>query len=249
PGHADYTYQMKYGTRDYRGGGRSSGRETSARVAAGAIAQLILKRFGISIRAYTKKAAGIEIESVDFSEIENNTMRTPDKKAARLMQEKIEGLRREGNSAGGIVDCIIKGVPAGLGEPVFDKMDALLAQAMLSIGAIKGIEFGSGFDAADSTGKENNDQMRAGPVFETNNAGGILGGISRGDEIKFSLAVKPVPSIFIKQKTVDTSMNECDLVIEGRHDVCLCPRIVPVVEAMAAITVADLLLRNRASKI
>ena len=249
PGHADYTYQMKYGTRDYRGGGRSSGRETSARVAAGAIAQLILKRFGISIRAYTKKAAGIEIESVDFSEIENNAMRTPDKKAAALMQEKIEGLRREGNSAGGIVDCIIKGVPAGLGEPVFDKMDALLAQAMLSIGAIKGIEFGSGFDAADSTGKENNDQMRAGPVFETNHAGGILGGISRGDEIKFSLAVKPVPSIFIKQKTVDTSMNECDLVIEGRHDVCLCPRIVPVVEAMAAITVADLLLRNRASKI
>lgn len=249
PGHADYTYQMKYGTRDYRGGGRSSGRETSARVAAGAIAQLILKRFGISITAYTKKAAGIEIESVDFSEIENNAMRTPDKKAAALMQERIEGLRREGNSAGGIVDCIIKGVPAGLGEPVFDKMDALLAQAMLSIGAIKGIEFGSGFDAADSTGKENNDQMRAGPVFETNNAGGILGGISRGDEIKFSLAVKPVPSIFIKQKTVDTSMNECDLVIEGRHDVCLCPRIVPVVEAMAAITVADLLLRNRASKI
>lgn len=249
PGHADYTYQMKYGTRDYRGGGRSSGRETSARVAAGAIAQLILKRFGISITAYTKKAAGIEIESVDFSEIENNAMRTPDKKAAALMQEKIEGLRREGNSAGGIVDCVIKGVPAGLGEPVFDKMDALLAQAMLSIGAIKGIEFGSGFDAADSTGKENNDQMRAGPVFETNNAGGILGGISRGDEIKFSLAVKPVPSIFIKQKTVDTSMNECDLVIEGRHDVCLCPRIVPVVEAMAAITVADLLLRNRASKI
>lgn len=249
PGHADYTYQMKYGTRDYRGGGRSSGRETSARVAAGAIAQLILKRFGISITAYTKKAAGIEIESVDFSEIENNAMRTPDKKAAALMQEKIEGLRREGNSAGGIVDCVIKGVPVGLGEPVFDKMDALLAQAMLSIGAIKGIEFGSGFDAADSTGKENNDQMRAGPVFETNNAGGILGGISRGDEIKFSLAVKPVPSIFIKQKTVDTSMNECDLVIEGRHDVCLCPRIVPVVEAMAAITVADLLLRNRASKI
>lgn len=249
PGHADYTYQMKYGIRDYRGGGRSSGRETSARVAAGAIAQLFLMKNGISIRAYTKKAAGIECSSIDLDEIENNPMRAPDRKASVLMQEKIEEMRRQGNSVGGTVECVISGVPAGLGEPVFDKMDALLAQAMLSIGAVKGIEFGSGFSAADSTGMENNDQMRSGPSFSSNNAGGILGGISRGDDIRFTLAVKPVPSIFISQKTVDMSMNECDLVIEGRHDVCLCPRIVPVVEAMAAITVADLLLRNRASRI
>lgn len=248
PGHADFTYQMKYGIRDYRGGGRSSGRETSARVAAGAVAQLLLNRYGISIKAYTKRAAGIQCESIDFAEIENNSMRAPDKKAAELMQSRIEELRRQGNSAGGIVECVIKGVPAGLGEPVFDKMDAVLAQAMLSIGAIKGIQFGSGFDAADSTGSVNNDQMRSGPTFVTNNAGGILGGMSRGDDIVFSLAVKPVPSIFQQQKTVDINLQECDLTIEGRHDVCLCPRIVPVVEAMAAITVADFLLRNRAAR-
>ncbi len=252
PGHADYSYQMKYGTRDYRGGGRSSGRETSARVAAGAIAQLFLRMNGISVRAYTKRAAGIEIHSVDFDEIENNTMRSPDRSAAIKMQKKIEELRRQGNSAGGIVECVISGVPAGLGEPIFDKMDALIAQAMLSIGAVKGIEFGNGFDCADSTGADNNDQMRAGPnstpIFLTNNAGGILGGITRGDEIKFRVAVKPVPSIFTKQKTLDINMEEAEIEIEGRHDVCLCPRIVPVVEAMSAITVADLLLRNRASR-
>ncbi len=248
PGHADYTYQMKYGIRDYRGGGRSSGRETSARVAAGAVAQLFLKQNGISITAYTKRAAGIECTSVDFSQIENNAMRAPDKNAAIQMQSKIEEYRSQGNSVGGIVECVIKGVPAGLGEPVFDKMDALLAQAMLSIGAIKGIEFGAGFKAADLTGAENNDPMRKGPSFKTNNAGGILGGISRGDDIVFSLAVKPVPSIFQTQQTVDLNMEECDITIEGRHDVCLCPRIVPVVEAMAAITVADLLLRQRASR-
>lgn len=248
PGHADYTFQQKYGIRDYRGGGRSSGRETSARVAAGAIAQLFLKQNGISVTAYTKKAAGVECQSIDFTEIENNPMRTPDKNAAQQMQSRIEEFRKAGNSAGGIVECVIKGVPAGLGEPVFDKMDALLAQAMLSIGAIKGIEFGMGFGVADSTGADNNDPMRSGPTFVTNNAGGILGGISRGDDIVFSLAVKPVPSIFQTQKTVDINMEECDITIEGRHDVCLCPRIVPVVEAMAAITVADLLLRNRASR-
>ena len=174
PGHADYTFYEKYGIRDYRGGGRSSGRETCARVAAGAFAKMFLKNMGIQVIAYTKKAAGIEGTKVDFDEIEKNQIRAADKDAALLMQQKIEEYHRQGNSCGGIVECIVKGLPAGLGEPVFDKMDAALAHAIVSIGAVKGIEFGLGFDAADSNGFENNDFMRKGPVFETNNAGGIL---------------------------------------------------------------------------
>lgn len=249
PGHADFSFHEKYGIRDYRGGGRSSGRETCARVAAGAFAKMFLKTMNISITAYTKKAAGIEGTKVDFSEIENNQIRAADKDAALLMQKKIEDFHREGNSCGGIVECVVKGLPAGLGEPVFDKLDAELAHAIVSIGAVKGIEFGLGFDAADSNGIENNDFMRKGPVFETNNAGGILGGISNGNDVVFRTAVKPVPSIFKKQQTIDTAGNECDILIEGRHDVCLCPRIVPVIEAMTAITVADMILRNRSSRV
>lgn len=249
PGHADFSFHEKYGIRDYRGGGRSSGRETCARVAAGAFAKMFLKTMNISITAYTKKAAGIEGTKVDFSEIENNQIRAADKDAALLMQKKIEDFHREGNSCGGIVECVVKGLPAGLGEPVFDKFDAELAHAIVSIGAVKGIEFGLGFDAADSNGIENNDFMRKGPVFETNNAGGILGGISNGNDVVFRTAVKPVPSIFKKQQTIDTAGNECDILIEGRHDVCLCPRIVPVIEAMTAITVADMILRNRSSRV
>lgn len=249
PGHADFTFYEKYGIRDYRGGGRSSGRETCARVAAGAFAKMILKTYGISVTAYTKKAAGIECEKIDFSEIEQNLMRAPDSEAALLMQHKIESLRKSMNSAGGVVECVIRGVPAGLGEPVFDKLDAMLSHAVMSVGAVKGIEFGAGFDVADMTGLENNDFMHAGKTFETNNAGGILGGMSRGDDIVFRVAVKPVPSIYLKQQTIDISGNECEIEIEGRHDVCLCPRIVPVIEAMSAITVADMLLQNRSSRI
>ena len=249
PGHADFSFHEKYGIRDYRGGGRSSGRETCARVAAGAFAKMFLKTMNISITAYTKKAGGIEGTKVDFSEIENNQRRAADKDAALLMQKKIEDFHREGNSCGGIVECVVKGLPAGLGEPVFDKLDAELAHAIVSIGAVKGIEFGLGFDAADSNGLENNDFMRKGPVFETNNAGGILGGISNGNDVVFRTAVKPVPSIFKKQQTIDTAGNGCDILIEGRHDVCLCPRIVPVIEAMTAITVADMILRNRSSRV
>lgn len=249
PGHADFSFHEKYGIRDYRGGGRSSGRETCARVAAGAFAKMFLKTMNISITAYTKKAAGIEGTKVDFSEIENNQIRAADKDAALLMQKKIEDFHREGNSCGGIVECVVKGLPAGLGEPVFDKFDAELAHAIVSIGAVKGIEFGLGFGAADSNGIENNDFMRKGPVFETNNAGGILGGISNGNDVVFRTAVKPVPSIFKKQQTIDTAGNECDILIEGRHDVCLCPRIVPIIEAMTAITVADMILRNRSSRV
>lgn len=248
PGHADFTYQEKYGFRDYRGGGRSSGRETAARVAAGAIATEILKKSGIQITAYTIKAAGIEAKERDFSQIEKNLLRCPDATAAEKMLEKINEIKSKGDSAGGIIECQIQGVPAGLGEPVFDKLDAELAKAMLSIGAIKGIEFGEGFAAADLLGSENNDCMHEenGKIaFDSNHAGGILGGISNGQTIIFRVAVKPVPSIFIPQNTVcvqDGNVKSTELQIKGRHDVCLCPRIVPVVEAMAALVLADMVI-------
>lgn len=254
PGHADYVYDAKYGFRDYRGGGRASGRETAARVAAGAVAAMFLESQGISVKAYTLKAAGIKCGKKDFSQIEQNSMRAPDNEAAKLMEAKIEEFRSKGDSAGGIIECVVQGVPAGLGEPVFDKLDAEIAKAILSIGAVKGIEFGLGFDAADSTGSENNDKMNVKdgkPVFNTNNAGGILGGISNGNDIVFRLAVKPVPSIFLAQETIckeNDSFAETSLEIKGRHDVCLCPRIVPVVEAMTSIVLADMLLRNRSSR-
>lgn len=257
PGHADYTYFEKYGTRDYRGGGRSSGRETASRVAAGAVAKILLESYGVKITAYTLKAAGIKCEKIDFSEINENPLRAPDNAAAKQMNEKIEEFRKNGDSAGGIVECVVKGVPAGLGEPVFDKLDAELAKAMLSLGAIKGIEFGAGFEAADLTGSTNNDSMRKSSnsdevTFKTNNAGGILGGMSNGNDIIFRIAVKPVPSIFKSQQTITLDSNgttETDLVIEGRHDICLCPRMVPVVEAMTAIVLADMILRNRCAKL
>lgn len=260
PGHADYTYDAKYGRRDYRGGGRSSGRETAARVAAGAVARQVLEALvPCSITAFTTEAAGIACTERNFSCIEENSMRACDNKAAALMEEKIASLRAEGDSAGGVVECLIRGVPAGLGEPVFDKLDAELAKAMLSIGAIKGIEFGSGFAVARMKGSECNDAMRpaafkadealsASPAFVTNNAGGILGGISNGNDIIFRVAVKPVPSIAKEQQTVTRKGEAADMQITGRHDVCLCPRIVPVVEAMAAITLCDMMLRNRAAR-
>lgn len=256
PGHADFTYDSKYGFRDYRGGGRASGRETAARVAAGAIASQYLETLGIKTTAYTLKAAGISCNKIDLSNIEQNSLRAPDNEAAALMEKKIDELRLQGDSAGGIIECIIEGVPAGLGEPVFDKLDAELAKAMLSIGAVKGIEFGAGFQTADMTGSQNNDEMRLStdgkPLFLTNNAGGILGGMSNGNTIVFRLAVKPVPSIFTEQQTIakpDDKYEEADLQIKGRHDVCLCPRIVPVVEAMASIVITDMMLRNRAARI
>lgn len=254
PGHADFTYDAKYGTRDFRGGGRASGRETAARVAAGAIAQMVLEQNGIFAKAYTLKAAGIKAEKIDFSQIEQNSMRCPDNDAAKKMEAKIEELRKDGDSTGGIIECVVKGCPAGLGEPVFDKLDAELAKAMLSIGAVKGIEFGCGFDCADLTASVNNDKMYikdGKPAFETNNSGGILGGISNGNDILFRIAVKPVPSIFKTQKTVckeNGVYKDTDLIIKGRHDVCLCPRIVPVVEAMTNLVLLDMLLRNKNAK-
>lgn len=283
PGHADFTYLQKYGIRDYRGGGRSSGRETCARVAAGEIARQYVEfktninsdARGVSVTAYTLRAAGISCNTIDFSEIEKNPLRAPDAKAALEMQKKIEELRSLGDSAGGIIECQISNLPAGLGNPVFDKLDALLSHAVMSIGAVKGIEFGAGFSAADLTGSQNNDSMTLKnnlPTFTSNNAGGILGGISNGNTIIFRAAVKPVPSIYQEQKTIEAKINpdepaentsiqnnasiqgtssiqnprginfeETSLKIKGRHDVCLCPRIVPVIEAMTWIVLADLI--------
>lgn len=267
PGHADYSFLSKYGFRDYTGGGRSSGRETLCRVAAGAVAQMVIDAIapGLKVIAYTKKACGIECTKINLEEIEQNAMRAADNEAAQKMLEKIREIAASKDSAGGIIECRVTGVPAGLGEPVFDKCDALLAQAMLSVGAVKGIEFGAGFDAADLTGSVNNDCMKAvdGKVeFLSNNAGGILGGITNGNEIIFRVAVKPVPSIFVNQQTVELAADpdkpfdpqsveykNTGLTIQGRHDVCLCPRIVPVIEAMAQITLCDLLLRSKTSRV
>ena len=241
PGHADYTYFQKYGIRDYRGGGRSSGRETAARVAAGAVAKMFLKTKGIQVRACALNIAGIKAEKFLWDEVENNIVRSPDPEAAVKMVEAIQQAQLAHDSVGGIVLCELLNVPAGLGEPAFDKLDAELAHAMLSVGAVKGIEFGAGFEVASMRGSENNDAITP-EGFCTNNAGGILGGISNGDTIVFKVAVKPTPSIARKQQSIDTNRNPVDVEIKGRHDPCLVPRVVPVIEAMAALVLADALV-------
>ncbi|GAB4220644.1 MAG: hypothetical protein Kow00102_08870 [Spirochaetota bacterium] len=238
PGHADFTFWQKFGIRDYRGGGRSSGRETVGRVAAGAIALKMLKEKGVTIVAYAEEIAGIKGEKVDIDFIEKNPVRSADPDKAQAMEQAIKQAQAEHDSVGGIVACIIKGLPAGLGDPVFCKLDARLAMAVMSIGAVKGIEFGSGFAAARKRGSENNDQMSDGK-FLTNNAGGILGGISTGQDIVMRIAVKPTPSIAKPQKTMDIDGNTVDISIKGRHDPCIVPRIIPVVEAMVALVVYD----------
>lgn len=245
PGHADYTYLQKYGVRDYRGSGRASGRETAGRVAAGAVARKLLENRGVSVVGYTKAIGGIECWSFDESIIESNVVRACDAEAAEQMIEKIHGLAAAGDSCGGIVECRIRGVNPGIGEPAFDKLDAKLAQAMLSIGAVKGIEFGAGFAAAKMQGSEHNDQMN-GEGFVTNNAGGIIGGISNGAEIVFRIAVKPTSSISKPQQTVNIQGEEKTIVTEGRHDPCICPRVVPVVEAMACLVLEDFYKRQAA---
>jgi len=238
PGHADYTYDKKYGIRDYRGSGRASGRETAGRVAAGAVARKLLEHRGVSVMAYTTEIDGIRCETFNPDIIEKNPVRACDPEAAKKMVERIEQLAAEGDSCGGIVECRISGVAPGLGEPVFDKLDAELAKAMLSIGAIKGIEFGAGFRAASMRGSQHNDQMDANG-FVTNNAGGIIGGISTGADIIFRVAVKPTSSISKPQRTIDTEGNERDIQTVGRHDPCICPRVVPVIEAMACMVIED----------
>lgn len=238
PGHADLVYEKKYGLRDHRGSGRASGRETAARVAAGAVARKLLERRAVSVLAYTIEIGGIRCETFDSDAIERNSVRACDPVAAGRMIERIEQLASKGDSCGGIVECRISGVAAGIGEPVFDKLDAELAKAMLSVGAIKGIEFGAGFQAASMLGSEHNDQMDA-SGFRTNNAGGIIGGISTGADIVFRVAVKPTSSISIPQRTVDSYGNEQEIVTIGRHDPCICPRVVPVIEAMACLVIED----------
>ena len=248
PGHADLGFFKKYGVRDYRGGGRSSGRETSMRVAAGAVAKMVLATMGVSVRACSMMIGGVYAETVDWSVVEENIVRSPDLAAAEKMVAAIRAAQADRDSVGGIICCEAHGVPAGWGEPVFDKLDALLAHAILSIGGIKGIEIGAGFEAPKKRGSENNDPILP-SGFASNHAGGILGGISNGDVITFRAAMKPTSSIAKKQHTIDKEGNATEIEVLGRHDPCLVPRAVPVVEAMTALVLADLALRNRAARI
>ena len=247
PGHADYTYERKWGIRDPRGGGRSSGRETAARVAAGALAKLVLRKKGIEINAGVRGIAGIEAEGNSF-----NPPFTPplflvdDSNEERILGE-IEDARRNLDSLGGVVECRISGCPAGIGEPCFDKLDAVLSHAMMSIGAVKAVEFGLGTEASRLRGSVNNDEMDE-SGFLTNNSGGILGGISNGEEIVMKVHFKPTPSIARAQRTIDRNGNAVDIEIEGRHDPLIVVRALPVVEAMAAATILDMMMRHEAEK-
>ena len=264
PGHADYTFDQKYGFRDYRGGGRSSGRETIARVAAGAIACKLLESLGITVRAYTREVGGIGIarERFDLDEMWNNRLYMPDAQAAAQAEVRLEELMAGKDSCGGVVECIIRGMPAGAGEPVFEKLDANLAKAMLSIGAVKGFEIGDGFAASRVRGSENNDafgishKAADGSLYlngrigkQTNHSGGTLGGISDGSDIVMRAAFKPTPSIAQPQHTVNQNGEETVVEIKGRHDPIIVPRAVVVVEAMAALTAADMLLLSMTSRL
>lgn len=254
PGHADYTFDEKFGFRDYRGGGRSSARETIGRVAAGAIAEKFLESLGIQIVAYTKSIGPVEIDGakMDLSEIANNKLCMPDKQAAEKAAVYLEEKMAECDSAGGVVECMVSGLPAGLGEPVFEKLDANLAKAMLSIGAVKGFEIGDGFAATKTCGSENNDAFRMGSDGQvekvTNHSGGVLGGMSDGSDLVIRAAFKPTPSIAKTQDTVSSNGENMELVIHGRHDPVVVPRAVVVVEAMAAITIMDALLLSMSSR-
>ena len=248
PGHADYGYFKKYGIRDYRGGGRSSGRETAMRVAAGSVAKQLLAHYGVTIQAYTLRLGGVDAAKVDLAAVESNIVRSADPDAAEALIAAIRAAQAEMDSVGGIIECRADGVPAGLGEPVFDKLDALIAHAVLSIGGIKGIEFGSGFAAADLRGSVNNDPITP-DGFTSNHAGGIIGGISNGNTILFRAAMKPTSSIAKEQKTIDEAGSAVTISVHGRHDPCLVPRAVPVVEAMTALVLIDALLQNRCARL
>lgn len=252
PGHADYTWDAKYGFRDWRGGGRSSARETIGRVAGGAIAKRLLARYGISVIAWTAQLGDLKAEVIDESEIERNIMRCPDARVAALMVERVEQARRSLDSLGGVVEVRARGVPPGLGEPVFDKLQADIGKAMFSIPAIKGVEFGEGFGVAHMTGSTHNDPFirRADGTIgtESNHHGGILGGISTGEEIVLRIAAKPPASIARPQRTVDREGNPAEIEIHGRHDPTVLPRLVPIAEAMLALVLADHLLRQRLAR-
>ncbi len=239
PGHADYTWQKKFGIRDWRGGGRSSGRETAARLAAGAIAMQILRKKGVTITAYTTQIGDVKAQTKDLSIVRDNLVSCCDPVAAEKMTALIDKAREDKDSIGGIIECLITGCPVALGEPVFQKTEALLAHAILSIGATKGIEFGEGFHSADFKGSEHNDQLDSNG-FLTNHAGGINGGITNGEDIFFRVPVKPTASIELPQKTVDMDGKEQIIEVKGRHDPSIVVRIVPVIEAMAALTILSL---------
>lgn len=257
PSHADYTYQVKYGVRDYRGGGRSSARETLARVAAGAIAKLCLQQLaGVEIKAYVSQVGSIKLEKnyqdLDLTLTETNEIRCPDNQVAQKMIAYIKEVRKNGDTIGGVVSCVCQNVPAGLGEPVFDKLHAELGKAMLSINAVKGFEYGSGFAGVEMLGSEHNDlffvennQVKT----RTNHSGGVQGGISNGEDIYFRVAFKPVATLMQEQLSINENGDEVSLMGKGRHDPCVVPRAVPIVEAMAALVIMDFFLRNKILKI
>ncbi|MES2567033.1 MAG: chorismate synthase [Bacteroidota bacterium] len=263
PSHADFTYQEKYGIRDYRGGGRSSARETACRIVGGAIAKLYLNHLNISIQAYVSRVGPIKLEKsyteLDLSKTEESIIRCPDPASAYHMVSYIEDIRKAGDTIGGIVSCVIKGTPIGLGEPVFDKLHADLGKAMLSINAVKGFEYGEGFNSVNFKGSEMNDQFV--PLTSrtsanenkistsTNHSGGIQGGISNGENIYFNVAFKPVATIMQDQQSVDKEGKETTIKGKGRHDPCVLPRAVPIVESMAALVIADFVLRNKTSRL
>jgi chorismate synthase len=251
PSHADYVYDQKYGFRDYRGGGRSSARETASRVVAGAIAKQFIS--SIKINAFVSQVGTLKLEKnyqdLDFSLIESNPVRCPDPSTAAKMEAYIKEIRKEGDTIGGIVTCVIQNVPIGLGEPVFDKLHAELGKAMLSINAVKGFEYGSGFDGVTQKGSDHNDQYNPDGTTKTNNSGGIQGGISNGMDIYFNVAFKPVATVIQPYDTIDKEGNMIKTQGKGRHDPCVVPRAVPIVEAMAAIVLADFTLLNRTIKL
>ncbi|MCB0497580.1 MAG: chorismate synthase [Cyclobacteriaceae bacterium] len=255
PSHADYTYEEKYGYRDYRGGGRSSARITAGWVAAGAIAKQFLSRFGVTIQAYVSQAGLVALDKpyaeLDLSQTENNIVRCPDEEIANKMIEHISQIKKEGDTIGGVITAVASHMPVGLGEPVFSKLHAALGHAMLSINAVKGVEFGSGFDGAKMKGSEHNDAFVSGEKIhtKTNYSGGIQGGISNGEDVVFRVAFKPVATIMKEQESVDSSGNETTVKGKGRHDPCVVPRAVPIVEAMTAIVLADFVLRSRTTKL
>ncbi len=257
PSHADFTYEMKYGTRDYRGGGRASARETAARVIAGAIAKQFIQQAGIEITAFVSSVGTIKLEKnyneVDLAKAEGNIVRCPDAEIADKMIALIQDTRTKGDTVGGVVTCVIKGCPIGLGEPVFDKLHAELGKAMLSINAVHGFEYGSGFEGTQNYGSKNNDAFYTTAEnkieTKTNFSGGIQGGISNGMDIYFNVAFKPVATIMQTQSSVDKEGHELELKGKGRHDPCVVPRAVPIVEAMAALVIADHLLRHRTTQL
>ena len=256
PSHADYTYFEKFGTRDYRGGGRSSARETASRVAAGSIAKMLLKHYDISVQAYVSQVGDLKLEKtyqeLDLNKTEENIIRCPDQKTADLMIDYIDEVRKSRDTVGGIVSCVAKGVPPGIGEPVFDRLHAELGKAMLSINAVKGFEYGSGFEGVKMRGSEHNDafyQDGDRVRTRTNHSGGIQGGISNGEDIYFNVAFKPVATIMQDQESVNESGETVTVSGKGRHDPCVVPRAVPIVEAMCALVLADYILISRSNKL